>query len=630
MRLRQSVLGLGMVLLGIGAAAGASAEDGYAPDSVVRPDVSAEDAPMFIVTAQSTFRHIGTFARRAEARRDSLGTPLVIAETTLAELGAISQHVHETEHRCGGYFAFTTRSEAEAFIAADQSSKAIHAQRGGIYTVDNGATVNPWLPEVSADNIKATITHLSSYQNRYYASGTGRQAAEWIRDTWQALAAGRTDVTAELYTGCVTCSTQPSVILTVQGTELPGEVVVLGAHLDSITSAGGGNSQVAPGADDDASGIATLTEVIRIGLANGWRPRRTVKFMGYAAEEVGLRGSASIASRFRAEAVNVVGVLQLDMTNYKSGNVADMKVITDFSNTQMKGFLVALFDAYLAPLGLTRGEYTCGYGCSDHASWTTNGFPSAMMFEAGDSTGYFGRIHSNGDTLANMENSAVNSAKFAKLGLAFLGELGKTYSGGNLAPRANFSFVADQRTVTFTDSSTDVEGAITARTWRFGDGATSSEVNPVRTFAANGTYAVSLTAADEQSATHTKTVRVTATDGTNALANGIPRDGTSALLQARQTFTLVVPDGATDLSFTTTGPGGEDADLKILLGNATLCSAETGSSNESCPIANPPAAGTYTAEVLAYTPLSGFTITGRFTPPPADILFADGFESAAP
>ena len=60
-------------------------------------------------------------------------------------------------------------------------------------------------------------------------------------------------------------------ILTIQGTDLPNEVVVLGAHLDSInTSGGGSNEQVAPGADDDASGIASLTEVIRVALASGW------------------------------------------------------------------------------------------------------------------------------------------------------------------------------------------------------------------------------------------------------------------------------------------------------------------------------------------------------------------------
>jgi putative aminopeptidase FrvX len=54
--------------------------------------------------------------------------------------------------------------------------------------------------------------------------------------------------------------------------------------------------QVAPGADDDASGIAPLLEVLRIALASGWKPKRTVKFMGYAREEVGLRGSNAIAT----------------------------------------------------------------------------------------------------------------------------------------------------------------------------------------------------------------------------------------------------------------------------------------------------------------------------------------------
>ena len=110
-------------------------------------------------------------------------------------------------------------------------------------------------------------------------------------------------------------------ILTIQGTDLPNEIVVLGAHLDSINgSAGGSTEQTAPGADDDASGIASLTEVIRVALASGWKPKRTVKFMGYAAEEVGLRGSNAIAQSFKTADSNVVGVLQLDMTNYKSGS----------------------------------------------------------------------------------------------------------------------------------------------------------------------------------------------------------------------------------------------------------------------------------------------------------------------
>jgi leucyl aminopeptidase len=202
---------------------------------------------------------------------------------------------------------------------------------------------------------------------------------------------------------------------------------VLGAHLDSINASNRNDpNQLAPGADDDASGIATLTETLRIALSEGWRPRRTVKFMGYAAEEVGLRGSNAIAQSFRSSGVNVVGVLQVDMTNYKSGAVPDMKLISDYSNADLKNFFVTLFDTYLAPRGLTRGSEACGYACSDHASWTNAGYPAAMMFEAGSPSGSFPYIHTTNDTLATMGESAQHSVKFAQFALAYLAETAKT------------------------------------------------------------------------------------------------------------------------------------------------------------------------------------------------------------
>ena len=392
--------------------------------------VASVDAgtPVFIVTARATWEGVRWLTRDAQARRDSIGHELVVAELRADQLDALSAYVHEQELRCGGYFAFASRDEAEAFIATDRTAEAIAGSLDAGYTIDNQATVDGWLPQVGDHRIYATIAHLSAYRNRYYASSHGREAALWIRDTWATLAAHRADVSAELFEACASCSTQPSVILTVPGSEWPDEVVVIGGHLDSISNAPGGIERIAPGADDDASGIATITEVVRIALAGDWKPRRTVKFMGYAAEEVGLYGSKAIAQRFRADGINVVGVLQLDMTNYRTGTGVDMRVVTDFSNTALKAFFAELFDHYLLPLGLSRSTDTCGYACSDHASWTAAGYPAAMMFEAGNTvTGaYFPNIHTVGDTLANMQDSAANSAKFAKFALAFLGELAKT------------------------------------------------------------------------------------------------------------------------------------------------------------------------------------------------------------
>lgn len=397
------------------------------------PAANGSPERIYVLTSLSTYQGIQSIAPVGQPRSDSLGSPLMLLAVDASQRDRITQYVHESERRCGGYFAFDTIEEVDAFLAGDKTLEAISAPFGDRYTIDNQTTVAPWLPQVDDMAIYRTISHLSSYRNRYFDSTYGRESAEWIRDTWAALGNGRPDVSAELFTGCTNCSTQPSVILTIAGNELADEVVVLGAHLDSINGNGQGNpEQMAPGADDDASGIATLTEVIRVALDQGWRPQRTVKFMGYAAEEVGLRGSNAIARRFAADRVNVVGVLQLDMTNYRSGNVSDFKIITDFSNQDLKTFFGELFDHYLAPLGLTRSTYTCTYGCSDHASWTSAGFPAAMATEPGSPQApFFPRLHTTGDTLANMGDSAVISAVFARFGLAFVGELAKTSGAGN-------------------------------------------------------------------------------------------------------------------------------------------------------------------------------------------------------
>lgn len=387
-----------------------------------------DDGRVFVITSAQSLASSPLRGLAKENLRGRLGTSLSLVELDSQQQHALIDYMHESEGRCGGYFAFASSAEAEEFLARDQSLMATLAPAAITYTIDNAATITPWLPEVSAENIRNTIAHLSSYVNRYYSSPTGASSAGWIRDTWAALGVGRSDVRAELFTQCSTCSTQPSVILTVDGTELSDEVVVVGAHLDSIRSGGGGSpTQVAPGADDDASGIATITEIIRVALASGWKPKRTVKFMGYAAEEVGLRGSNAIATRYATDGVNVVAVLQLDMTNYRSGVAFDLKFITDFGNPTLLTFSQALFDAYLAPLGLVRSTHACGYACSDHASWTSAGFPAVMAAEAGGpGQPFFNQLHTANDTLAVMGDSGVNSAKFARFGLAFIGELAKT------------------------------------------------------------------------------------------------------------------------------------------------------------------------------------------------------------
>jgi len=94
-----------------------------------------------------------------------------------------------------------------------------------------------------------------------------------------------------------------------------------------------------------------------------------------------------------------------------------------------------------------------------------------------------------------------------------------TNGGGNVAPTANFTSSASGLTVTFTDTSSDSDGTIASRSWNFGDGTTSTATNPTKTYAAAGTYNVSLTVTDNGGLTNTKTTAVSV-GGAQTYTNG--------------------------------------------------------------------------------------------------------------
>ena len=88
--------------------------------------------------------------------------------------------------------------------------------------------------------------------------------------------------------------------------------------------------------------------------------------------------------------------------------------------------------------------------------------------------------------------------------------------GGNQAPVAAFSVATSELEATMTDASTDADGTISSWSWDFGDGNSSSDQNPVHTYAASGSYTVTLTVTDDQGATDSASESVTVSDGSTA------------------------------------------------------------------------------------------------------------------
>ncbi len=361
-----------------------------------------------------------------------------------ARIDALSLFIHERYHRCGGFIAHGSREEALGAAARAVHNETLERMPAPlVYTIDNYAVVQALKAEIQELNIRNTINSLSNnFFTRYHNCPSGQQSATWIRDLWLGYAQGRTDVTVELYNHTGYTTLQPSVILTIQGTTFPTEVVVIGGHQDSVAGSNCSSSR-APGADDDASGIASISEVIRAAMVRGYQPQRTVKFMAYAAEEVGLRGSNQIAQQYQNQGVNVVGAFQLDMTNFRPSGGADIVFYTDFTNAAQNTFIRDLAVAYIdvVTVDVPRPSSACGYGCSDHAAWHNRGYAASFPFEA-----IFGQhnpfIHSSSDTLGISGNHAQNSVPFAKLTAAYMAEIAK---GGFTALRENASGRTAQR-----------------------------------------------------------------------------------------------------------------------------------------------------------------------------------------
>lgn len=331
----------------------------------------------------------------------------------------LSKAIHRELRHCGGFIVHRSEQEARASLSPPSPLPNITVPN---YEIKNDNEVQKLLPLLQASHIVTTITDLSSFQNRFYTTTQGVDAANWLAEKWQQLAGTQQDVAVETFTHDKW--PQRSVILTIKGQgQAANEIVVLGAHLDSISNGARAlDDSHAPGADDNASGIASLTEVIRVLLSNDHRPRRTLKFIAYAAEEVGLRGSGEIARHHYEQGANVVGVLQLDMTNYHKPSDDKIYLITDYTNRKQNNFLTKLVKHYLPELQVSTSQ--CGYACSDHASWTRHGYAASFPFESAfkDSNPY---IHTENDTLNHSDQEAKHALKFAQLALAYTVELGK-------------------------------------------------------------------------------------------------------------------------------------------------------------------------------------------------------------
>ncbi|KAK4187064.1 putative aminopeptidase [Podospora australis] len=299
-----------------------------------------------------------------------------------------------------------TDNQVLSALSAESDEGSFSAQAVTYPTaVSRQTQVNALLPSVSTTNPQSWLTTLTNYYNRYYRSTYGTQAGTWLYNTVVSVASANPAITVTKFTHSFN---QPSIIAKIPGNST--NLVIVSAHYDST---GGSSSARGPGADDNGSGVVVILEALRVLANNRFKGKDTLEFHFYGGEEGGLLGSQAVFSNYKSTGKTVLAVVNQDMAGYSpSGKIS---IYTDYVDSALTAYTRVVATAYT---GATTSD-VCGYGCSDHASARSNGFPAAYVCDEPISTSS-PYIHSPNDALSTIQWPTV--LRHAKFTVAFLVE----------------------------------------------------------------------------------------------------------------------------------------------------------------------------------------------------------------
>ncbi len=261
------------------------------------------------------------------------------------------------------------------------------------------------LSQVSGTNLTSLVQHMQDYNTRNAYHSQSVVAQNWIKDQLE-------DLGLEVELMDFTMPSGPAsdnVIATKVGTKYPNEFVIIGGHYDSMS-----NSDVQPGADDNASGTAAVMEMARI--LSQYEFDRTIVFCAFSGEEYGLYGSAAYASRCAQQGMNILGYFNLDMIGYlkPTNTVIKSTLIYPQSALELAQFYTTVSNLYLPEFVVTPGSLSGGD--SDHTSFNNNGFMGIFPFE--DISNYSPYIHTVNDLVGPSYNNEAQAVIFTKATLA--------------------------------------------------------------------------------------------------------------------------------------------------------------------------------------------------------------------
>ena len=263
--------------------------------------------------------------------------------------------------------------------------------------------------EVSKDSLRQTLTHLSTYPTRNTNTPELEKAAEWVASEFKKIPGLRVELMRYDVKKGRRVVADKSVVQVVA--TLPGESdkkVIVGGHLDTINLTGDPLTAIAPGINDDGSGVALTLECARILSQKRWR--NTLVFVAFSGEEQGLFGSGALAERAQKESWKIEAMLNNDTVGASQGpgKLKDKKRVrlyseesTDHNSRELARFIewetrgkVKGFSPWLV---FRKDRFQRG---GDHTPFNIKGFNAVRFVEAIE---YLTHQHTDKDTLEGID-----------------------------------------------------------------------------------------------------------------------------------------------------------------------------------------------------------------------------------
>jgi FMN phosphatase YigB (HAD superfamily) len=253
------------------------------------------------------------------------------------------------------------------------------------------AAVSALVARVSASHLRDRVTQLSDFGTRWTYSANVAQVPVWVRDRFLEMGYLQSEVRFQAFD--VPGAEQQNNVLCGPGAGHPGFVLVC-AHYDSLSEV---PAVKAPGADDNASGVATLLEAAE--LLRTVPLRRGVLFAAFGGEEQGLFGSAACAEIAATEGWRIDVVINLDMLAYQDPHRTNLVKIEYDQGNRNPGN-----DAAAKAFGLLMAQAAADYTNlavehtdiwnSDYMPFEAKGYACIGVYEGGENPGY----HNTTDT----------------------------------------------------------------------------------------------------------------------------------------------------------------------------------------------------------------------------------------